>query len=173
MNAVARKFSATWEAGDDSADAYLTFAGNRIAVDITTLGNEPRLRFDKVATRLMERLKAATGDTVPHGMTVLLAITAPIRLPSKTADWLEDKIQVLLRTPTGRDEKDTVHGNQVIIRLLRHGSERAPKMIGFVHNPDSDPLPLLNMTSELLKSIKVGRAGDRWLVAIGAESSSR
>jgi hypothetical protein len=30
---------------------------------------------------------------VPDGMTVLLTITAPIRLPSKTAASLEDKIQ--------------------------------------------------------------------------------
>jgi len=46
-------------------------------------------------------------------------------------------------------------------------------MIGFVHNPDSDPLLLLNMTRELLELIgaEAGRraprlAGDRWLVLI-------
>jgi hypothetical protein len=68
--------------------------GKRVAVDITTLkrrgageGNaaKPRLRFDKVATRLIERLQATLGETVPDGTTVLLTITAPIRLPSKTA----------------------------------------------------------------------------------------
>jgi len=48
-------------------------------------------------------------------------------------------------------------------------------MIGFVHNPDSDPLLLLNMTRELLElfSAEAGRpapglAGDRWLVVISA-----
>ena len=114
---------------------------------------KPRLRFDKVATRLIERLQATLGETVPDGMTVLLTITAPIRLPSKTAASLEDKIQTLLgrRSPgRGRDEKDTIHGNRVRIRLLKDKSERAPKMIGFVHNSDSDPLLLLNMTRELL-----------------------
>jgi hypothetical protein len=113
---------------------------------------------------------------VPDGTTVLLTITAPIRLPSKTAAWLEDRIQTVLgRGSRGRDEKDTIHGNRVQIRLLRHESERAPKLIGFVHNSDSDPLLLLNMTRELLEliSAEAGRraprlAGDRWLVVISA-----
>jgi 6-phosphogluconolactonase/glucosamine-6-phosphate isomerase/deaminase len=52
-------------------------------------------------------------------------------------------------------------------------------MIGFVHNSDSDPLLLLNMTRELLELIsgEAGRgattlAGDRWLVVICARGSS-
>ena len=52
-------------------------------------------------------------------------------------------------------------------------------MIGFVHNPDSDPLLLLNMTSELLGlfSGEVGRrttrpAGDRWLILISGRGIS-
>jgi len=58
-------------------------------------------------------------------------------------------------------------------------SERAPQMIGFVHNSDSDPLLLLNMTGELLELInaEVGRlaprpAGDRWLVLISGAGIS-
>jgi hypothetical protein len=185
IEAVARRYSATWEKGSNPPDAYMMVAGNRVAVDITTLkrrgtgqgnGAKPRLRFDKVATRLLERLQATFGETVPDGMTVLLTITAPIRLPSKTAASLEDKIQTLLRPGSpGRDEKDTLYGNRVQIRLLRSESERAPKMIGFVHNSDSDPHLLLNMTRELLEliSVDVGRqaprlAGDRWLLVISA-----
>src|ERR1700694_3660956 len=163
IEAVARRFSATWENGSDPPDAYIMVARERVAVDITTLkrrgtgqGNaaKPRLRFDKVATRVIERLQATLGETVPDGMTVLLTITAPIRLPSKTAAALEDKIQTLLgRGSPGRDEKDTVHGNRVKIRLLRGESAQAPKMIGFVHNSDSDPFLLLNMTGELLELV--------------------
>ena len=185
IEAVARRFSATWEKGSDPPDAYLMVAGKRVAVDITTLkrrgtcqGNADTLplRFDKVATRLIDRLQATLGETVPYGMTVLLTITAPIRLPSRTAAALEDKIQTLLgRGSPGRDKEDTIRGNRVQIRLLRHESERAPKMIGFVHNSDSDPLLLLNMTRELLELISAGAgrratglAGDRWLVVISA-----
>ena len=160
-------------------------AGKRVAVHIATLkprgigqGKDAklRLRFDKVATRVIGRLRATLDETVPDGMTVLLTITAPIRLPSKTAASLEEKIQTLLgRGSPGRDEKATIHGNRVRMRLLRHKSERTPKMIGFVHNSDSDPLLLLNMTRELLELISAeagGRAprlaGDRWLVVISA-----
>jgi len=185
IEAVARRFSATWEKGSDPPDAYFMVGGKRVAVDITTLKRrgtgeghaaKPRLRFDKVATRLIERLQATLGEIVPDGMTVLLTITAPIRLPSKTAASLEDKIQTLLgRGSPARDQKDTIHGNRVQIRFLRNESEQAPKMIGFVHNSDSDPLLLLNMTRELLELISAepGRrarrlASDRWLVLISA-----
>src|SRR5579872_143112 len=72
-----------------------------------------------------------------------------------------------------------MHGNRVRIRFLKHKSERAPKMIGFVHNSDSDPLLLLNMTGELfdLASAEAGRqppnfSGDRWLVVISTAGSS-
>jgi hypothetical protein len=184
IEAVTRHFSATWGKGGDSADARLVVAGKRVAVDITTLNRrgtgqanaaKPHLRFDKVATRLMERLRANVGATrQPTGMTVLLTITAPIRLASKTAAALEEKIQTLSeRGSRGRDVKVTLHGNRVMIRLLRGKSELTPNMIGFVHNPDSDPVLLLNMTRELIELISAaaGRwaprlAGDRWLVVM-------
>ena len=185
IEAVARRFSATWKKGTAPRGAYIIVAGKRVAIDIAILNRrgtgqgdatKPRLRFDKVATRLIERLQTTIGKTAPNDMTVLLTITAPIRLPSKTAAAVEDKIQTLLgRGSLGRDEKDTIHGNRVRIRLLRDESERAPKMIGFVHNSDSDPLPLLNMTRELLELISGGAgrratrlAGDRWLIVVSA-----
>jgi hypothetical protein len=188
IEAVAKWFSATWELGGDAPDAYIAVAGKRIAVDITTprargteQGNaKPRLRFDKVATRFIERLQAAIGATVPASTTVLLAVTAPIRLPSKTADSLEEKIQALLtRRSSGRDQKDIIHGNRVQIRLLRDESGRAPKMIGFVHNSDTDPLLLFNLTGEMLELISTEAptqapkiAGDRWLVVMSARKIS-
>lgn len=189
IEAVSRRFSAPWETGNDHTDAYLMVDGKRVAVDITPfkrrgLGQggaaKPGLRFDKVATRLIERLQATCGETVPDGITVLLTITAPIRLPAKTAVSLEDKIETLLRRGfSGRDEKDTIHGNHVQIRFVRDVTERAPKLIGFVHNPDTDPLLLFNVTRELLElvSAEAGRqssrpAGGRWLAGISARGVS-
>jgi len=185
IEAVARRFSATWEVGEDPSDAYIMVDGKRVAVDITTLKRrgigqdnptKPHLRFDKVATRVIEHLQATLGETAPAGMTVLLTITAPIRLPSKTAAALEDRIQTLIGCGSpSRGEEGTIHGNRVQIRLLRDGSDRAPRMIGFVHNSDTDPLLLLDMTHELLElfSSEAGwRASrlvvDRWLVVISA-----
>jgi hypothetical protein len=188
IEAVAKRFSATWQPGGDPPDAYLTAAGKRVAVDITTLKRrgakghaaKPRLRFDKVATRVVERLQASLADSVPDGITVVVTITAPIRLAAKTAAALEDKIQTLLgRASPGRDQKDAIHGNRVQIRFLKSESVRVPKVIGFVHNSDSDPVLLFNMTGELLELIgaDAGRRpaklrGDRWLVVISAGESS-
>jgi hypothetical protein len=193
IEAVAKHFSATWETGDDPSEAHLIVAGKRVAVDIATRQTrrtgqpsaaKPRLRFDKSVNRLMEHLQAALGKTLPHGITVLFTVTAPIRLRSKTAAALEEKIQTLLgQKPLRRDQKATIHGNRVQIRLLRHESARAPKMIGFVHNPDSDALLLLNMTTELLARITaaVGKrapkpaptpADKRWLVLLSADGTS-
>jgi len=52
-------------------------------------------------------------------------------------------------------------------------------MIGFVHNSDTDPLLLLNMTHELLGLLRAkagtratGLARDRWLVVISAAGCS-
>ena len=104
------------------------------------------LRFDKVATRVIDRLRAALDEVVPDGMTVLLTITAPIRLPAKTTVALEARIVGLLnRQWPRRDYQATINGNRVRIRLLRDQPARAPKLTGFVHNPDLDPRLLLEM----------------------------
>jgi len=115
------------------------------SVEAVVGGRFAGLRCDKVVRRLMERLKAHAAETVPDGLVVALTVTAPIRLPSKTAAALEDRIRTL------RDDQDMVHGNRVQIRILRDNSRQAPKLIGFVHNSDTDPLPLLNMTAEMIE----------------------
>ena len=98
MDAVAERFSGSWETGSDIADDYIVAGGKRVAVEITTLkrrgvrqrgDGKPGLRFDRVAMRLIERLEANLAEVVPDGVTLLLTITAPIRLPSKTAAAVE------------------------------------------------------------------------------------
>ena len=93
IEVVAEHFSATWEKGDgESPDAYATFAGKRIAVEVTAIKQsiaergdftQPRLRFDRVALRVVGSLQAALSEFVPDGEAVVLTITAPIRLPSR------------------------------------------------------------------------------------------
>jgi hypothetical protein len=194
MEAVARRFSAKWKEGGDSPGAYLKVNGKRVAVTTATLtrrgagqGNTgtPRLRFDRVVIWLMKRLQATLAKTVPKGVTVLLTVTAPIRLPAKTAASLGERIQTLLgrgkpgRDVPARDLETTIHGNRIRIRVLRDESGRAPKMIGFVHNSDTDPLLLFNMTGEMLElaSVEAGRRApksfvERWLVAVSARGIS-
>lgn len=187
--AVARRFSATLEKGRDPSRPCIIVAKKRIAIEIAALKPRgarqtnvarPHLRFDKVVLCLMERLQNAFAKTVPNGTTVLLTVTAPIRLASKTTVALEDKVQTLLQRDSPLpDAKETIHGNRIHIRILRGLSASAPKMIGFVHNLDSDPLLLLNMSQELLDlagSAAISRAapqtGDRWLVVLSARGIS-
>jgi hypothetical protein len=177
LDAVAEHVAASWENGDDHSDAYFTVAGERIAADVETLkyrpatqdaAARPRLRFDKVATRIIENLRSALQETLPDGLTLLFTVTAPIRLPSKTAATIQDKIQTLFaRGSKINEEADVIHGNRVRLRLVPVESTQATKLIGFVHNPDTDPNLLLNLTSELLGVIDTGAASrphDRWLV---------
>jgi len=179
IEAVAKRFSATWEQGSDPPDVWLIVGGKRIAVDIKTpkrrstgqsSAAEPRLRFDKVVTGLTERLKSSLGETIPRDRTVLLAITAPIRLPSKTVAAIEGAIQSLVRRSSwGRDKKETIHGNRVHMRVFRDASGRAPRVIAFVHNPDLQADLFFNTTQELLELTDAGAAakpGIRWLVVI-------
>jgi hypothetical protein len=147
IEAVARHFSAKWGEGRD-----LTIAGKRIAVDVATLkaraGTKPRLRFDKVALGLIRRLQDAA---VPARKTVVVTITAPIRQDSKTGAVLQDRIRRLLARRSAQPRlTDTIHGNHVQIRVFKHAWSRASKLIGLVHNPDSDAGVLFEMARSLL-----------------------
>jgi hypothetical protein len=151
MEAVANSARGRW----DQSSGSIIVAGKRVAVDIVTLRTRAakiRLRFDKVVHRLLQRLQATVGTTAPKGTTLLVTITAPIRFPAKTAAALEEKIgRLLLRGAS--NEKGTIHGNRVRLWAFKDKSGRTPKMIGFVHNPESDPGALLKMATELLERI--------------------
>jgi hypothetical protein len=94
-----------------------------------------RLRFDKVALRLVGRLKAALASVVPEGQTLVFTISAPIRLPAKTAAALEDMVRSGPRDP---QRHEIVHGNKVQIRWLRGVPKHRPKVLGFVHSAELD-----------------------------------
>jgi hypothetical protein len=191
IEAVVRHFSATREDGSkESPNAYVVIAGKQIAVEVAVIEQKgakqgsfakPRLRFDKVVLGLVGGLRAALREFVPDGQTVLLTVTAPIWLPSKTAAVLEDKIKVCLARRSAQPEiKDTIHGNQIRVRVVKGGSKGNSKFIGFVHNPDSDPEVLLNLTQSLLLYIGAAASkpapkkftGDRWLVVANEDGLS-
>jgi hypothetical protein len=172
IDAVAGHFSTTWQERKDAAS--ISISGKRIALDLTTIqqrmADKPRLRFDQVVHRLIARLKAALHEYVPDGTTVIVTITAPIRLASKTAEALEDNIKACLARRSSQRE-DTIHGNQIRIRLVKSSVRQVSKVIGLVHNPDSDPDMLLDMAQSLLQHIGAAAdrhtpAKERWLVVI-------
>ncbi len=181
---VARHVSAAWEGSeDDSSHAYLTTAGKRIAVEFTTIGqgiveqrnlSKPRLRFDKVAQRVILSLQTALSAVVPDGEAVIVTMTAPIRLPSQTVATLEVLIRNWLAQETTQDIEGVVHGNRIRVRRVKGVSARMPRVIGFVHNPDSDTELLLHVTQSMLHHIGAAAdrplpkapADDRWLVIV-------
>ena len=180
IQAVAARFGATMEEREQGA--LISHAGKRIAVDVAPVKQRlahpaeqpmPRLRFDRVALRLVARLQAALSQAVADGQTVIVTVTAPIRLPRKTAETLEDNIRALLAgASSGAEHEATVHGNQTRVRVLGGSLKGAAKVIGFVHNPGSNADGLFEVTRSLIECI-CARAGEptpecvayeRWLV---------
>ena len=79
--------------------------------------------------RLIACMQRELRDDVPDGMTLLFSVTAPIRVPGKTAAELTDRVRVWLE---GRRQK------------------REPNVRGFVHNPDVDVKTLFGETKEII-----------------------
>jgi hypothetical protein len=106
------------------------------------------LRFDKVAVRLVGRLKAALADGVPQAQAVVFAVAAPIRLPAKTAAALQTLAH---DCPPGSERRALLHGNSVCLRRLTGVPPHRPKTLGFVHNPASDPALILDLAAARLR----------------------
>ena len=176
IQSVARHFAATVPEGRDPAGTRLTLAGKRIALAVACIDSRPaarakstgpRLRFDRVALRLVADLRTALGGSVPPGQTVLVTITAPIRLPARTAAAIEEKIRKLVATRAAPARlTGTIHGNEIQVHLLKGGTGRTARLIGFVHNPDSDPGILIDVARALLARVGSGERtpGPRWLI---------
>jgi hypothetical protein len=205
IEAVAKSFAASWEEGAGPPDAQMSVGGKPVAVEVAVVSvparrvsaaaagamasparsakpnpTKPRLRFDKVVVSLMSRCRTGLADSIPAGETVMVTVTAPIRLASKTAEALEAKARVLLaRRSARRVLEDTVHGNQIRIQAMKGGPAGAAKFIGFVHNPDSDPTPLFEVAEALLGCLGKVPArkpprfpGDHWLVLADSGGSA-
>ena len=111
------------------------------------------LRFDKVALGFIERLQDALEGIVPRGKTLIVTITAPIRLPAKTAKALEAKVERTLIEEKRADLRDTINGNEVRARLVNGTLKGQSNVIGYVHNPDADTNELLKTTQSLLAQV--------------------
>ncbi|HZV76275.1 MAG TPA: hypothetical protein VFF63_00795 [Candidatus Babeliales bacterium] len=93
------------------------------------------LRFDKVALKFVKSVQNAVGKLVPEGKLVVFAVTAPIRMPAKTAAALEEEIAKALVRRAARVKLEVeIHGNDCRIWVVAEKSGRS-KAIGLVHNP--------------------------------------
>jgi hypothetical protein len=166
IEAVARQFSVK------PAAVVVTCIESRLAARAKLA--KPRLRFDRVALRLIADLRTAVGGSVPDGETVLVTITAPIRLASRTATAMAEKIRELISSRAAPARlTDNIHGNEIRVHLLKGGAARTATLIGFVHNPDSDPTILSDVARSLLARIGSGErtTARRWLVIASADGA--
>ncbi len=184
--AVAKHFRAACGPGTNSQKVYLTVGGKRVALEVVAVASRasrakgavpPRLRFDRVVLELFARLRRSLIESVPEAVTVLVTVTAPIRLSTKTAAVLIQRIRVLLaKQPARAQFSDIIHDNQVQVRI-RRGAIVAGKVAAFVHNRDSDPSILFDLSETLLRSAaSIGRtrtkaADERWLVVVHEEAA--
>lgn len=122
------------------ADAVLAGSGLTVA----RLG----LRFDRVVVRLLGDLRAYAETAVPAGATVLITHTAPIRQAGKSVAALRPEIQALAARGGG-DHAAEINSNAVRLRLVNGGSDH--RLVGFVHNPATDPMPLLDLAERWLR----------------------
>jgi hypothetical protein len=93
--------------------------------------------------RVLRELRAFTDQTAPPEVTVLLALTAPIRLPGRTVDVLKQAMTAfLVAGDLSREWRGDVNGNAAQLRLVTGKGAHAPSLIGFVHNPECPCEPL-------------------------------
>ena len=169
--AVERRYGADWNG------RYLALKDREVALQIVALGRRtkrdnsgrPRLRFDKVVLRLFADLRAATANAVPPGQTVIVTVTAPVRQGSKTAAAIAERI----RDGLGRnDVSATINGNGVRLRRIAGVPTPMPRLIGFVHNPETEAAPILDLVQTVVRGIgdavrkRASRSAtrERWLV---------
>ena len=107
-----------------------------------------RLRFDKSVLRLVNGLKTALADAVPEGQTIIFTVTAPIKRRAKTATVLDTLIRSGL---SNGDVRDTIEDNHVRVRRVTDVRHHMPKVIGFVHNSESDADLILRLAETQLR----------------------
>lgn len=109
------------------------------------------LRFDKVVVRLLKSLNDSLGQHIPNEKTVVLTITAPIKLPAKTESEL--KRQILDYIDSGYLTKDralVIYENNICMRMVDKPSRKTNKMLGFVHNRSVSSTQLLDLVTNWL-----------------------
>ena len=106
-----------------------------------------KLRFDRVVQWLSRNLKERLAMVVPEGQSVIITVTAPIARPVKTAEKLERLVRDGM---AHRERRKTINGNKTRIRLTPHVAKHAPRVIVFVHNPESNSVAILDIAESRL-----------------------
>jgi len=110
------------------------------------------LRFDRVVVSVLADLRSFV-EAAPGNLSVLVTISAPIRLPAATVSDLKTRIATLLAAGVPpADSSVILHGNRVLMRPLQQSANAPTRLVGFVHNPASSPKQLLDLAEQWLRA---------------------
>ena len=139
IDAVAAEYCGTWTCGEDPPDAYLMIGGREIAIEISTLIQQPRTSDDMGAVGLVGELNLELCGLVPKGVTILLTLSTPMvgkrrKTKAALANFLREKL-VDIQSFTDETKFDA-NGNVVSIRPTQ-GREGHDKIVGIILPQDS------------------------------------
>lgn len=81
---------------------------------------------------------------------MIVTVTAPVRLGGRTAAAIAGRI----RDGLGRgDVSATIHGNRVRLRCIPGVPKQMPRLIGFVHNSETEAGPILDLVQSVVRGV--------------------
>ena len=143
VEALCAALSCTWRAGEDPPDAYLSYEGAEVAVEISTLTQHvisdsgdaiPRLSQDTGVIRLCDELDEELGKDVPNGVYVILTLYSPINKIRKFKESLKQQVISMIKSGVALDEVIDINGNKVRVHLVDGERPSGKKIIGIVAN---------------------------------------
>jgi len=148
--------------------ALKALSAGRLPPDTATKGL-PRLRFDRVAQRVVRSLQEALVSVPSDKTALVVTVTAPIRLPGRTVGELGASLHRSLI----RNFDKMVCGNRVRARLVRRDVEGGPRVIVFIHNPEPAPTGLFKLVEASLYPVQKYKGSPRSRLASRGKRSPR
>ena len=142
MEALCRRYSATWRPGEDPPDAYLICGQQRIAVEVSSLVQQvhdgrqfiSREGVDRATVNLAQELQAQLGALIPDGFRLLVGL---LRTPLREFRKTKRELQSVLRDVVSRgfNALDApyscsleIRENPIAIYVDYHGNTSLPKV---------------------------------------------
>ncbi len=154
IGAVAAVLSGTWQPGEDPPDAYLSFASETVAVEISTLSQHvtddggaaiPRLSQDATALALVKELNKELGAKLPPGCTVHLVLKPPVNNKRKLKPQLAEKILDMVQSiELPQIVEYRAFDNAIEIQVESSNRDWGDQVVGIVMNQNASADILAN-----------------------------
>ena len=146
IEALCASYNGTWRVGEDPPDAYMTFQGDEVAVEISILTQHvidksgkvvPRLSQDAGVLHMCDKIEEELKNTIPSGVYVLLAISAPLNKIRQTKADLINEIKSLVQKNAPNEVVIEINKNKIKIQSFLGDRPSGNKVIGVVPNQNS------------------------------------